>query len=678
MKKLWNILILLAVVLVGCNKTDDLWDEVHDLQKRLTKLEIQVNNLNGNVTALQELYKNGASITNVEEKDGAYTLTLSNGKVLKVVQKMEETIFPIVGINEDGYWTVRYGNSEPTVLTVKAVGNDGKTPEFRINDEGYWEVRYSKDEEWSSKLGPNDESIKAEGSSAAGSEQFFESVGPSADGKTFNIKMKDGKELSVPIVAGISCTFSIDGQTVSGVQQFNSKETKTFKVTLVENVDDITLMAKPEGWTVELSELVNKEATLTVTAPEAVAPASTFAAGRATASNSKDISILVNYNNLSQIFKMQVEVMPEEPAVDYKELYTNGQTITVSDIQINNTNYPNVVDLDDNTSDTDITTSLNIIDKNTIFFMSGNKTFSINSKALTIKADVVFISRKEDNKPTLSIDNEVKLNDNGNLVFKNIKIVTATSKNYLVTNTGTTATASPKGFYCENCHFDGLPLTKNIFYLNAATYKINTIYFKNNKVEVKDPAAAESTMFLTYNAGVNSNVIQNVTIENNTWWYKQGGLANIRVFNHTYTAGENIAKVLNFSFSNNTFINIASRITNANKAAYILVDGTDGLTIKDNIAYCEDNLSAAIGGYGSGFYRIGQAGQTVTISGNIVYGLLESILWRSYPNGGTTVNQEGSNSTIARYGKVPFSNLDFTNGVFTQIPELEGKGSNLK
>lgn len=152
MKKLWNLLIMLTVVFAGCNKTDDLWDEVHDLQKRLTKLEIQANNLNGNITALQELYRNGATITTVNEENGAYTITLSNGKILRVVQKMEETIYPMVGIDSEGYWTVRYGNETPERILVgnspvKATGEDGLTPEFRINEEtGYWEIRYKTSE----------------------------------------------------------------------------------------------------------------------------------------------------------------------------------------------------------------------------------------------------------------------------------------------------------------------------------------------------------------------------------------------------------------------------------------------------------------------------------------------------------------------------------------------------
>ena len=32
MKKLWYVCMLLTVCLVGCNKTDDLWDDVNDLK----------------------------------------------------------------------------------------------------------------------------------------------------------------------------------------------------------------------------------------------------------------------------------------------------------------------------------------------------------------------------------------------------------------------------------------------------------------------------------------------------------------------------------------------------------------------------------------------------------------------------------------------------------------------
>ena len=48
MKKLWYVCMLLTVCLVGCNKTDDLWDDVNDLKTRVTALEKTVQDLNWN------------------------------------------------------------------------------------------------------------------------------------------------------------------------------------------------------------------------------------------------------------------------------------------------------------------------------------------------------------------------------------------------------------------------------------------------------------------------------------------------------------------------------------------------------------------------------------------------------------------------------------------------------
>lgn len=51
MKKLWYVCMLLTVCLVGCNKTDDLWDDVNDLKTRVTALEKTVQDLNWNIEA---------------------------------------------------------------------------------------------------------------------------------------------------------------------------------------------------------------------------------------------------------------------------------------------------------------------------------------------------------------------------------------------------------------------------------------------------------------------------------------------------------------------------------------------------------------------------------------------------------------------------------------------------
>ncbi len=111
MKKLWYVCMLLTVCLVGCNKTDDLWDDVNDLKTRVTALEKTVQDLNWNIEAVRELCKEGATITDIELKDGIYTITLSNGKTLKLVEETGAgALIPQMGIDNDGYWTVSYDN----------------------------------------------------------------------------------------------------------------------------------------------------------------------------------------------------------------------------------------------------------------------------------------------------------------------------------------------------------------------------------------------------------------------------------------------------------------------------------------------------------------------------------------------------------------------------------------
>lgn len=91
MKKLWYVCMLLTVCLVGCNKTDDLWDDVNEfkdscyqaLEKTGSRFELE------HWSRTLNICKEGATITNIELKDGIYTITLSNGKTLKLVEETE-------------------------------------------------------------------------------------------------------------------------------------------------------------------------------------------------------------------------------------------------------------------------------------------------------------------------------------------------------------------------------------------------------------------------------------------------------------------------------------------------------------------------------------------------------------------------------------------------------------
>lgn len=673
MKKLWHILILLTVVLVGCNKTDDLWDEVHDLQKRLTKLEVQVNNLNGNIIALQELYKNGATISKVEEANGTYTITLSNGKVLKVVQKMEETIYPMVGIDANGYWTVQYGEETPQQILVggkpvKAIGDDGLTPEFRINeDTGYWEVRYKETDQFVTVKDSSGNPVKAEASTNTG---FFKSAGTSADGKSFDLTLNNDTEISIPIVSSFSCTFK---DIAEGVQKFNSEETKTFTVVL-NGVDNLALMAVPTGWVAELSEAANNEATLTVTAPKVVAETT-----RATASNSSDISILANSGKFSTILKMQVEAIAAQPEQDHETMFKAG-TLKIGDLEIKPDTYT-AVTLDATDTDVEVTNSMLNPTNATVYFLKGSHNFNTNNSSVPVSgSNVIFISKSLKDKSNFCLNSYFQLSEEATLGFKNINITSDKNSNftatYLFNNNG--STKNIQALLIEDCDIKGL--SKSIISLTTTTSSINNLHFKNNYVEF---GAFANNGAIFSMKGIDKGIAK-VVIENNIW-YKKGSLIQANIYSTLNSTGVDTR----ISFSNNTLINFVGNSSNSTIAAYLVLANVNTLTMTKNIAYSNDDATAGTSNSGASFYIIANVTTvpTITIEGNIVYGLNPELAngwkWNTYgwkTNSATKVSQVGeTNGIITRYSKNPFADPNgFSNGIFTPITELAGKGSNLK
>ena len=140
MKKILKHLAIPAAMtclLASCSDLSDIEKRVESLESRVQALETQIGILNTNVAAVQKLAE-GGTISSVEEKDGVYTITLSNGE--KIVLKQGSTGIanaPVVSIDADGYWTVDYGNGPEHILVngdkVKAVGKDGLTPIFGVD-----------------------------------------------------------------------------------------------------------------------------------------------------------------------------------------------------------------------------------------------------------------------------------------------------------------------------------------------------------------------------------------------------------------------------------------------------------------------------------------------------------------------------------------------------------------
>ena len=319
-----------AAVFQSCNNNDDLWDAIDDLKSRVQALETQVDALNGNIEAIQALANNG-TISSVTEENGKCIITMTNGKVLTLVNDISAQM-PVVSINKEGYWQYTIGD-DTYPLEVKAVAEDGVTPQFQVNEEtGNWQVKTTGD--WVDVTYETGEPVKAVMDELT-NDKFFESVKVNGDNLEIVLKGSDSA-LSIPIVKDFLCQIvDSEGTPIEGVQTFPAGVEKSYQVNMRGVVS--TIVSAPEGWTAILSDPSEGEnglqtATLTVTSPEA---SGASAATRATASTAKDVSILASSGQFSCIAKIQVESTGQAPVpptaqVAFTEATTESLTFTVT------------------------------------------------------------------------------------------------------------------------------------------------------------------------------------------------------------------------------------------------------------------------------------------------------------------------------------------------------------
>lgn len=301
-----------AAVFQSCNNNDDLWDAIDDLKGRVQALETQVDALNKNVEAMQTLYNGGATVSEVSENNGTYTLKLSNGETLTLTQGSEaEVVIPVVSIDAQGNWQYSVNGGKDFIpLNVNAVAEDGVTPQFRVDEEtGVWQINTTGEESgWTNVKNTAGEDVKAIGGTVT---EFFDSV--RTEGDILYIKLLGSDvELKIPIVADVLCEIVT---TTEGIQLFDSGVERVFDVKM-RGIDH-TIVTAPEGWTARLTDPVDEVAKLYVKAPGALASAGTTAT-RATANSSQDVAILATFGKYSCISKIQVQstgVEAEPPTV---------------------------------------------------------------------------------------------------------------------------------------------------------------------------------------------------------------------------------------------------------------------------------------------------------------------------------------------------------------------------
>lgn len=83
-------LMLAAVALpavTACVDTDDIWDNIHDLDSRVDALEKKVADTNGDIQALQTIVsamEKNVTVTAVDETANGYVIKFSDGKIATI------------------------------------------------------------------------------------------------------------------------------------------------------------------------------------------------------------------------------------------------------------------------------------------------------------------------------------------------------------------------------------------------------------------------------------------------------------------------------------------------------------------------------------------------------------------------------------------------------------------
>ena len=211
---------MMICAMVSCTDLSGIEERLDNLESDVQALQTLAANLTKNVESLYYL-KDGAVITNIQEVQGGWDLTLSDGRKLELRNGVNGADgkdgangkdgkdgkdgaaghTPVVSISEDGYWVI-----DNVKQNVKAVATDGKTPQFGVDAQGYWTVSYDGGTpERIKDVNGNYVSAKVEVTSGTvPTDSYFKSV--DVVDNTLVIVLRDAEEtvVTVPIIKRFS------------------------------------------------------------------------------------------------------------------------------------------------------------------------------------------------------------------------------------------------------------------------------------------------------------------------------------------------------------------------------------------------------------------------------------------------------------------------------------------
>lgn len=651
MKQLRNLLLIIPITLgiILCS-TDDLSKDIDSLKDRVANLEAQVQLINENLNSLRILAEGGKTIQSYvyDEATGKYTVTLSDGSEIVLTQGTKGSVStPSISISEDGYWVI---NGEKQ--TTKAEGSDAATPKFRINSDGYWQVDLDGDgpKDYENVLGEDGEPVKATtDQSISMSDEFFESV-EEKDG-CLVVKLKDGGQTySLPIVANLVCEIVDptegfkDGILTMGYG-------KTVKLTVKIKGDRYSVTA-PAGWTAILGEpdAETNEAILSLSAP---AKASTFS--RATADNTKDLTLQVNSGVNWAVDKIQV--VAESVVDSYYELYEAGETLNiVSGISINKETYGEAKLVDSN--DFEFTTDCKV------YFIEPS--VEVNWTSTINFSDLILIGNKSSVKSKITPTKQIKISNldgNGLFMAYNLEINTenvmkadGSAKTYLLTQNGDSSFGKVIFDNTKLICLSGQPLT----YISSNARSISELSIQNSLLEFTSGTQQQFLISLS----TSTATYPSINLVNNIFYSKDDNkvLTKFKLFNGTS------ATINNLKMHNNTFINLATETT-----FYIYAGTVNTIDVTKNLYFTNASLSNNCGLIRATTFPTG-----TYCADNIVYKVSSEYNWQVF-FGGISKGFEGAEeNTIIDSNPFDGGKFDPSTGTFVPNSTYSGYGATIE
>lgn len=267
MKRIYPVTTAVAVTILGsvsCVDTSQLESDLSGLENRVAAIETTVSKVNDNIIAAYTLYESGLVVMAVHSFDNGtvYRLDMSDGSSVDLHLATEDGkgATPVIGIDEDGNWTVALGDdAEPEV--IPGMPSEGPTPQLRVSGEGNWQISTDGGSSWGNLTDKNGNPFPATGSSLTDS--FFTDVVYDNENRTLDITMSDGRALSLNVYSDI-ITMEVEGYEDGRTILLN--ESLYFYAKFSSDVA-AAYTECPDDWRVRITEAEDGRQEIIVTAP---------------------------------------------------------------------------------------------------------------------------------------------------------------------------------------------------------------------------------------------------------------------------------------------------------------------------------------------------------------------------------------------------------------------------